>query len=208
MTRAINFDRWRRPRAILRYGLGVIGVIAATIIQHLGDMHFAVTPSFVCAVMVSGWFGGMGPGLLTTALSILALKYYFVPPTGTFAIDTAYIPSITLFSLVALFVTWLTSRERKGAMSLVHAHDQLDLKIHELERSNESLQAEIAARTRAQGELNQLRSELTHVTRVMTLGELAASIAHEVMQPVAAAVNNASAALRWLGKEPPDLERA
>ena len=160
MTRAINFDRWRRPLAILRYGLAVLAVIAATIIQHFGDMRFAVTPSFVCAVMVSGWFGGMGPGLLSTALSILALKYYFVPPTGTFAIDTAYIPSITLFSLVALFVTWLSSRERKAAMSLVLAHDQLDLKIHELEKSNESLQAEIATRTRAEEELSQLYDDL------------------------------------------------
>jgi len=40
------------------------------------------------------------------------------------------------------------------------------------------------------------------------MGQLAASITHEINQPVAAAVNNASAALRWLGKEPPDLEQA
>jgi len=215
MTRAVNIDRRRGPAAILRYGLGVLAVTAATIIQHLGDIHFAVTPSFVCAVMVSGWFGGMGPGLLTTALSILALKYYFVPPTGTFAIDTAYIPSITLFSLVALFVTWLTSRERKGAMSLVHAHDQLDLKIHELEKSNESLQAEIAARTRAEEEIreserrySEVQMELVHANRVATMGQLSASIAHEVNQPIGATLNNASAALRWLSKEPADLEKA
>jgi len=215
MTRAVNIDGRRGPSAILRYGLGVLAVTAATIIQHLGDIHFAVTPSFVCAVMVSGWFGGMGPGLLTTALSILALKYYFVPPTGTFAIDTAYIPSITLFSLVALFVTWLTSRERKGAMSLVHAHDQLDLKIHELEKSNESLQAEIAARTRAEEEIreserrySEVQMELVHANRVATMGQLSASIAHEVNQPIGATLNNASAALRWLSKEPADLEKA
>jgi len=193
----------------------VLAVTAATIIQHLGDIHFAVTPSFVCAVMVSGWFGGMGPGLLTTALSILALKYYFVPPTGTFAIDTAYIPSITLFSLVALFVTWLNSREHKGAMSLVHAHDQLDLKIHELEKSNESLQAEIAARTRAEEEIreserrySEVQMELVHANRVATMGQLSASIAHEVNQPIGATLNNASATLHWLSKEPADLEKA
>jgi C4-dicarboxylate-specific signal transduction histidine kinase len=40
------------------------------------------------------------------------------------------------------------------------------------------------------------------------MGELSASITHEINQPVAAAVNNASAALCWLGKEPPDLEQA
>ena len=54
----------------------------------------------------------------------------------------------------------------------------------------------------------EVRMELAHANRVATMGELSASITHEVMQPVAAAVNNTSAALRWLGKEPPDLEQA
>ena len=54
----------------------------------------------------------------------------------------------------------------------------------------------------------EVRMELAHANRVATMGELSASITHEINQPVAAAVNNASAALRWLGKEPPDLERA
>jgi C4-dicarboxylate-specific signal transduction histidine kinase len=48
--------------------------------------------------------------------------------------------------------------------------------------------------------------ELAHANRVATIGELAASIAHEVNQPIAAAVTNAQAALRWLGAGPPDLE--
>lgn len=209
MSKDANVDRWRGPSsAILRYGLGVLAVATATVIQHFGDMHFAVTPSFVCAVLVSAWFGGVGPGLLATALSLLALKYYFVPPTGTFAIDSAYIPSITLFSLAALFVTWLSARERNAAMSLVHAHDQLDLKIHELEKSNETLQAEIAARTRAEAELDQLRSELAHVTRVMMLGELAASIAHEISQPLAAIVIDSSSGRRSLDVPTPDIAQA
>jgi C4-dicarboxylate-specific signal transduction histidine kinase len=206
MARAVNIDLWRVPSAILRYVLGVIAVIAATTIQHFGDMHFAVTPSFVCAVMVSGWFGGMGPGLLATALSILALKYYFVPPTGTFVIDTAYIPSIALFSLIALFVTWLSAKARKAAMSLVHAHDQLDLKIRELEKSNESLQSEIAARTRAKEELDQLQSDLAHMNRVATMGQMSASIAHEVSQPITGALTNANVALRLLPADPPNTD--
>jgi C4-dicarboxylate-specific signal transduction histidine kinase len=48
--------------------------------------------------------------------------------------------------------------------------------------------------------------ELAHVTRVTTLGELAASIAHEVSQPLAGVVANAEACLRWLDREIPDLE--
>src|ERR1700716_1495317 len=47
---------------------------------------------------------------------------------------------------------------------------------------------------------------LAHANRVTTIGQLAASIAHEVSQPIAATVTNADAALRWLGGHPPDLE--
>src|SRR5215470_6720582 len=54
----------------------------------------------------------------------------------------------------------------------------------------------------------EVRMELAHANRVATMGELSTSITHEINQPVAAAVNNASAALRWLDKEPPDLEQA
>jgi PAS domain S-box-containing protein len=48
--------------------------------------------------------------------------------------------------------------------------------------------------------------ELAHANRVTTMGQLTASIAHEVNQPIAAAVTHAHAALRWLGHDPPDLE--
>ena len=171
-------------------------------------MHFAVTPSFVCAVLLSAWFGGMGPGLLATALSNLALAYYFVPPTRTFVIDAAYIPSVVLFSLAAVFVTLLSARERNAAKSLIDARDQLDLKVREVEKSNRSLQAEIAARTRAEANLDQLRSELAHVTRVTTLGELAASIAHEINQPLTAMVVDSGLGARCLDVESPDLDKA
>src|SRR5918993_1252599 len=56
--------------------------------------------------------------------------------------------------------------------------------------------------------LHRARSELAHVTRVATLGELTASIAHEVNQPLAAVVTNGEACLRWLAREVPDLAQA
>ena len=51
-----------------------------------------------------------------------------------------------------------------------------------------------------------MQMELAHANRVATMGQLTASIAHEVKQPIAATVSNAQAALRWLTREPPDLE--
>src|SRR3984957_14870895 len=53
-----------------------------------------------------------------------------------------------------------------------------------------------------------VQAELAHVTRVTTLGELSASIAHEVNQPLAAVLANAEACLLWLGRETPNLDKA
>ena len=58
---------------------------------------------------------------------------------------------------------------------------------------------------RAEASLRRAQAELAHVSRVMTLGLLTASIAHEVTQPLASARNNARAALNFLNKQPPDL---
>jgi PAS domain S-box-containing protein len=67
---------------------------------------------------------------------------------------------------------------------------------------------DVTAAKRAEEELHQARADLAHVTRVTTLGELTASIAHEVNQPIAAVITNADAGLRWLAAQPPDLEEA
>lgn len=60
----------------------------------------------------------------------------------------------------------------------------------------------------AERALREAQTELAHITRVTTLGELTASIAHEVNQPLAAVVANAEACLRWLDRETPDLGAA
>jgi PAS domain S-box-containing protein len=67
---------------------------------------------------------------------------------------------------------------------------------------------DMTAAKRAQEKLHQAQAELAHVTRVTTLGELTASIAHEVNQPLAAVITNGEACLRWLGNERPDLAEA
>jgi PAS domain S-box-containing protein len=67
---------------------------------------------------------------------------------------------------------------------------------------------DVTATKQAEEKLHTARMELAHVTRVATLGELTASIAHEVNQPLAAVVANADAALRWLDRETPDLAAA
>ncbi len=63
-------------------------------------------------------------------------------------------------------------------------------------------------RTRAEDALRTARSELAHATRVMSMGELTASIAHEVNQPLGAMVTSAASGLRWLAASTPNLEKA
>jgi two-component system sensor kinase FixL len=59
-----------------------------------------------------------------------------------------------------------------------------------------------------QGALARMQAELAHVTRLMTFDELTASIAHEVIQPLAAVVANGEMCLRWLGRDEPGLDEA
>ncbi|HXM36030.1 MAG TPA: ATP-binding protein, partial [Pyrinomonadaceae bacterium] len=61
---------------------------------------------------------------------------------------------------------------------------------------------------RAEETLRKSQAELAHVRRVVTMGELAASIAHEINQPLSAIVNNGSACLRWLAGDAPNLLEA
>jgi signal transduction histidine kinase len=67
---------------------------------------------------------------------------------------------------------------------------------------------DITERKQAEEALRQAQTDLAHANRVTTMGELAASLAHEVKQPIAATVTNASTCLRWLQRDEPDLPEA
>jgi PAS domain S-box-containing protein len=56
--------------------------------------------------------------------------------------------------------------------------------------------------------LRQLEADLAHIDRVSMLGEMAASLAHEIKQPIAAAITSANSCIEWLSHEPPNLDRA
>jgi PAS domain S-box-containing protein len=70
------------------------------------------------------------------------------------------------------------------------------------------LMIDLTNRKQAEEALRQARADLAYVSRVTTMGELTASLAHEVNQPIAAAVTNANTCLRWLTRDHPDVEEA
>jgi C4-dicarboxylate-specific signal transduction histidine kinase len=199
---------WFNHPAIAGYAVAVGSVAAALIGSRWLEIHFSTAPVslFICAVMFSAWLGGLRPGLLATALSVLAFKYYFVAPVYSLAVDVEEIPRFLVFALSALFVGLLSAAQRSATESLRRVRDDLDQTVQELKRTNEALQAENAERIRADEALRNAQSDLARFARLTTMGELAASIAHEVSQPLMAIVTNADTCLKWLSKDRPDLD--
>jgi C4-dicarboxylate-specific signal transduction histidine kinase len=161
-----------------RYGLAVISCGVALAVGWPID---APSSCFLLAVTVSGLFGGLGPGLLSVALSALAFEHFFLwrtsPPAAP---ESATLLRFAVFLIATLLITALMEIKRRVEES----------------------------RTRAQESLRLAQSDLAHVNRVTTMGELTASLAHEVNQPIAAAVTDASTCLRWLARDKPDVQEA
>jgi PAS domain S-box-containing protein len=95
-----------------------------------------------------------------------------------------------------------------GVMKYVHAlgHPVLDASRDVVQFTGSV--TDITERKRAEEALRQALEELAHVSRMTTMGELTASLAHEVNQPITAAVTNAKTCVRWLAADPPNLEEA
>ena len=67
---------------------------------------------------------------------------------------------------------------------------------------------ELKSAERERERMRQLEADLAHINRVSTLGEMAASLAHEIKQPIGAAITSANSCVEWLAHEPPNLDRA
>ena len=87
------------------------------------------------------------------------------------------------------------------------ARQPLEADIIEALESVAPIIAQGVERKRTQDTLRETQRELAHLNRVMTVGELTTSIAHEINQPLAAILMNGNAALRWLALDPPNLEK-
>jgi C4-dicarboxylate-specific signal transduction histidine kinase len=309
--------------AVLSVAIAI--VTAELIVYYVHAEPFA--SSLLCAIMFSAWFGGLGPGLIATALAILALFGILIPSFNSFAIDfhsyhleIKELPRIVLFAITGLFVTLLSAAQRRASESLRRSRDDLIAGIEEQRRIEGALQKsqtylaeaqrlsgtgsfgwsvatgeilwsdetfriferdraakptlefiierthpedrasvqkvigaaqrdgkdfdheyrllmpdaavksvhvvahavkdasggieyvgavrDVTASKRAEEKLSRAQNELTHVTRLTALGELTASVAHEVSQPLAAILINAETCLRWLDREPPKLDEA
>jgi signal transduction histidine kinase len=106
----------------------------------------------------------------------------------------------------ALFLPLLKDNEIVGVISLGRTRVQPFIDKQIFLFTDFAAQATIALEsTRRERQYREMQSELAHANRVATMGQLTASIAHEIRQPIATARNNARAALNFLDKSPPDM---
>ena len=105
-----------------------------------------------------------------------------------------------------------TSELKQAKAEILRLNNNLERRVVErtsqLMAANEELRRQMAERQRAEEALLTAQAELAHVTRVTAMGELAASIAHEVTQPLTGIVTNGNACLHWLASTPPNVGKA
>ena len=181
-------------RSLLRRcGIASLFVVAAFVptllLQHLFPYPFLFL--FFGAVMASAWFGGTAAGLLAVLLSTILVDYFFVPPFYSFSVSTTAEAYFAAFVACALVASWVSSAKKKSEEALKGTLDQLEVRVSE--------------RT---AELMKTQTELAHLSQVLSMGELTASIAHEINQPLTAVVTHGHACIEWLSASPPNLEKA
>jgi len=163
---------WQKPAAIWSYWIAVVSVAAALSISRWPTLHLQDAPVslFLCAVILSAWFGGVWPGLLATALSALAFYYYFLPPIDSLNGKPDEIPRFAIFMVSALFVGSLTVAQRGATESLRRARDDLKGTVQQLQSTNEVLQAASRERDRAEESLRRSESYLAEAQRLTHTG--------------------------------------
>jgi len=123
------------------YAIAVFSVFVALLIAHWPLFHLESAPVslFLCAVIISAWFGGAGPGCLAIGLSSLGFYYSFLPPVDSFDAKPGQMARFVVFVLSALLVGAVSVAQRRAAEFLRKTRDDLKATVQKLKETNESL---------------------------------------------------------------------
>jgi PAS domain S-box-containing protein len=141
--RNLTRPSWFKRSPGLSYAVAALAVTAAVIANLLLETSLRASPTlflFLCAIIFAAWFGGVGPGLAATALSVLAFDYFFLPPVHSLNLMLGDLPRIALFTMAGLFVVGLIATQRNTAASLQRSRADLEDKVRDLEKLNAALQ--------------------------------------------------------------------
>lgn len=160
---------------------------------------------FFAAIVFAAWLGGAPSALVAVAASIPAGYYFY----GKADHPHVLLLNVSLFSLFVLFCagvgTYLNRRQQSVEAALRKANRDIAAKARALEAANEDLTLQMQQRREAERALQESQAQVMRMSRLTAMGHVAASIAHEVNQPLVGVLTNAGSALRWLSATPPDL---
>jgi C4-dicarboxylate-specific signal transduction histidine kinase len=189
--------------------LGGIGVAVLTFVSFRLQVNLTIVSLlYLTVVVLLSVTDAVVASTFVSVIAVLCLDYFFVPPLFSLELRNP-VDSIALvvFLATALLISRLMSQRKRAEEALQKLLGELELKVQErtaeLAKANDELRGEIIERQSAQEAMQKAQAELAHVSRLMTLGELTASISHEVNQPIAAIVTNGQVGLRLLALETP-----
>jgi PAS domain S-box-containing protein len=154
-----------RASFIVRYAAAIATVTLALLVTlTLNRPGIRGTP-FTPAIMLTTWYGGLGPGLFAVALSLLTMDYFVVTPVYSLrpvTLDDAWY--LIVFTVSAVLVAWLTGTQRRTAAALQAAHDDLTARVQDLAVANAKLHEEVLERGKVEAEVYKQASllDLTH----------------------------------------------
>lgn len=205
----------RPPASVaLRYGLALVSIAAALALAQI-FLHYHLPLPFAAfalsAIAIAFWYGGIGPGILAAVLASLVRTYFFEAEANAVSrllYDVVFLIFALLMSQGTRLRNELEARVAERTADLTRANEELILEIADRKLAEAELRDSITQQKRAEEALRQAQSDLAHINRVTTMGELTASLAHEVNQPITAAGTDARTCLRWLTRDQPDLKEA
>src|SRR5216684_4185350 len=120
-----------RRQGAFRWVVAVLSVGTATLAVVLLGQTFHPSPNalFFCAVILSAWFGGVGPGLLSAFLSALAVKYFDTSPLYTFTISLNETPRLLAFLASGVFISWVSGEQKRAEEALRRLSAELETKV-------------------------------------------------------------------------------
>ena len=175
---------------LFQYGISVLVFALALFLTHL--LWPLIEPSastlFFAAIMLAAFYGGLGPGLLVSVLSALAIDYYFVAPFSRFELSVANTVRAGVFMLVATMTSWLNASRKRLMEDIRNRNREREKLLNQISGFNDELRKEIAAATEELSNTNdsllQTQQRLARSERMAVVGQMAASLAHEIGTPL------------------------